>query len=67
MVRRRVHNDRAGLDAVEYTLLLAFVTLASLSMFMGSGQTVSGLWSTVHSSLVQAKTAVISAVYKWSY
>lgn len=62
-VIRRFVNDDCGLDAVEYTLLLAFVTLVSLSMFMGSGQTMSATWSRLHSTLVKANAAIVSAHY----
>lgn len=62
MFRRFVHDDR-GLDAVEYTLLLAFLTLVSVSMFMSAGQTASGIWSKLHSTLSAANAAVISARY----
>ena len=57
MLRRFIRDD-LGVDVVEYMLLLAFLTVGSVLMFMSSGQTISGIWSTVHSRLVEANAAV---------
>ena len=44
-------RDEQGQDLIEYTLLLAFVALASAAMFITAGQSVSGIWTTArHSS-----------------
>ena len=40
-----------GQDLIEYTLLLAFVCLAGAAMFIGIGNTTSGIWSIVNSRL----------------
>ena len=35
-------NDQQGQDLIEYTLLMAFVALASAALFLGAGGTVFG-------------------------
>jgi Flp pilus assembly pilin Flp len=54
---RNFWNDDRGQDLIEYTLLLAFVALASAALFIGAGGQVSGIWSTANSQLVAANTA----------
>jgi Flp pilus assembly pilin Flp len=46
-----------GQDLIEYTLLLAFVALASAALFIGAGGSVQGIWSTTNSQLVAANTS----------
>jgi Flp pilus assembly pilin Flp len=48
--------DEQGQDLIEYTLLLAFVALASAALFIGAGNSVQGIWSTTNSQLVFANT-----------
>lgn len=43
-----------GQDLIEYTLLLAFVALASAALFLGSGGSIKGIWSVANSTLVVA-------------
>jgi len=50
----RILQDEQGQDLVEYSLLLAFVCLVGAAMFIGMGQTTSGLWTTVNSRLAAA-------------
>jgi Flp pilus assembly pilin Flp len=50
-------RDEQGQDLVEYTLLLAFVALASAALFIGAGAQVSGIWTTANSRLVAANTS----------
>jgi Flp pilus assembly pilin Flp len=40
-----------GQDLVEYSLLMAFVTLVGAAMFVGMGNSTSSLWSIVNSRL----------------
>ena len=54
----RFLRDESGQDLIEYTLLLAFVALASAALFIGAGGSVQGIWSTTNSQLVAANTAV---------
>jgi len=54
---RNLWNDDQGQDLIEYTLLLAFVALASAALFISAGGQVSGIWSKANSQLVAANTA----------
>ena len=52
---RFVRNEQ-GQDLIEYTLLLAFVCLASAALFIGAGNTLAGIWSTTNTILVNANS-----------
>jgi Flp pilus assembly pilin Flp len=45
-----------GQDLIEYSLLMAFVALASAGLFIGAGKSITGIWSTTNSQLVAANT-----------
>ena len=47
-------NDDQGQDLIEYTLLMAFVALASAALFLGAGGSISSIWSTSNSQLAAA-------------
>jgi Flp pilus assembly pilin Flp len=49
--------DDDGQDLIEYTLLLAFVALASAALFMGVGGNVNGVWDEGSEVLHHANTA----------
>jgi Flp pilus assembly pilin Flp len=49
-------GDDSGQDLTEYSLLVAFVALASAAMFLGAGKDVTGIWSTANSQLVVANS-----------
>jgi Flp pilus assembly pilin Flp len=49
-------KEDQGQDLIEYTLLLAFVALASAALFLGAGGSISGIWNTSASQLVVANT-----------
>jgi Flp pilus assembly pilin Flp len=49
-------RDEQGQDLIEYTLLLAFVALASAALFIGAGNSVKGIWSTTNSQLTAANS-----------
>jgi Flp pilus assembly pilin Flp len=51
---RNFINDERGQDLIEYTLLLAFVCLASAVFFVGAGRSVAGIWSATNSRLAAA-------------
>jgi len=53
----RFVNDEQGQDLIEYTLLLAFVCLASAALFIGAGGSVSGIWNSANSNLTTANTS----------
>ena len=50
-------RDEQGQDLIEYTLLLAFVALASAALFIGAGTSVKGIWTTTNTQLVNANSA----------
>jgi Flp pilus assembly pilin Flp len=49
-------RDEQGQDLIEYTLLLAFVALASAAVFIGAGGSISGIWGTTNTQLSNANT-----------
>ena len=42
---RNFWNDEQGQDLIEYTLLMAFVALASAALFIGAGGSIKGIWT----------------------
>ena len=50
-------NDENGQDLIEYTLLMAFVALASAALFIGAGGSVQGIWSASNSQLSAANAS----------
>ena len=50
-------NDEQGQDLIEYTLLMAFVALASAALFIGAGGSVKGIWTATNSRLAAASTS----------
>jgi Flp pilus assembly pilin Flp len=53
-------NDEQGQDLIEYTLLLAFVALASAAIFIGAGNSISGIWNTTSNKLSNANSYAAS-------
>jgi pilus assembly protein Flp/PilA len=49
-------RDESGQDLIEYTLLLAFVALASAALFIGAGGSVAGIWNIANSRLATANS-----------
>jgi len=47
-------KDEQGQDLIEYTLLIAFVALASAALFMGAGGSISSIWTTTNATLTNA-------------
>jgi Flp pilus assembly pilin Flp len=50
-------QDEQGQDLIEYTLLMAFVALASAALFIGAGGSISGIWTTTNTQLTTANTS----------
>jgi len=59
LVRRLWSEDR-GQDLIEYTLLLAFVAIASAGLFIGAGHSVKSIWTTTNSQLAAAAASATS-------
>ncbi|MBZ5623407.1 MAG: Flp family type IVb pilin [Acidobacteriia bacterium] len=49
--------DEEGQDLVEYTLLLAFVALASAALFIGAGGSIKTIWTATNDQLAAAATS----------
>jgi Flp pilus assembly pilin Flp len=50
-------ENEQGQDLIEYTLLLAFVVLASAALFIGAGGSVDTIWTITNSRLANGATA----------
>jgi Flp pilus assembly pilin Flp len=53
---REFWNDEQGQDLIEYTLLMAFVALASAALFLGAGGSIKGIWNVTNNQLAQANS-----------
>jgi Flp pilus assembly pilin Flp len=53
---RKFWNDEQGQDLIEYTLLMAFVALASAALFLGAGGSIKSIWTTTNTQLSNAAT-----------
>jgi Flp pilus assembly pilin Flp len=47
-------KDEQGQDLIEYTLLLAFVALASAALFTSAGTSVNAIWKNANANLSNA-------------
>jgi len=54
---RNLWNEDQGQDLIEYTLLMAFVALASAALFIGAGGSIKGIWGATNTQLVAANVA----------
>jgi Flp pilus assembly pilin Flp len=54
---RNLWNEEQGQDLIEYTLLMAFVALASAALFIGAGGQISSIWKIANCNLTNAATA----------
>jgi Flp pilus assembly pilin Flp len=54
---RKLVKDEKGQDLIEYTLLLAFVVLASAALFISAGGSIKGIWTQSSTILSQACSA----------
>ena len=53
-------KDEQGQDLIEYTLLLAFVCMASAALFISAGGSVGGIWTQANSRLAAGNAAAAS-------
>jgi Flp pilus assembly pilin Flp len=56
MIMRFV-KDEQGQDLIEYTLLMAFVALASAAIFINAGNSIKGIWGAANTQLATANTS----------
>ena len=54
---KELWQQEQGQDLIEYTLLMAFVALASAALFIGAGGSIKGIWSVTNSQLAAASTS----------
>jgi len=52
----RLLCDDEGQDLIEYTLLMSFVALAAVTLLVGLGNSVRGIWTTANTKLTTANT-----------
>ena len=57
----RFVRDEQGQDLVEYTLLLAFVCLASAALFINAGNSLAGIWTQTNKIVGNACSIAVSA------
>jgi len=50
-------KDEQAQDLIEYTLLFAFVCVATSALFVSSGGSLSGIWTSANSQLATANTS----------
>jgi Flp pilus assembly pilin Flp len=50
----RLWHEEQGQDLIEYTLMLAFVALASAALFSSAGTSINQIWSKTNSQLTTA-------------
>jgi Flp pilus assembly pilin Flp len=55
-LKQFVHDD-SGQDLIEYTLLMAFVALASAALFIGAGKSIQGIWTATNNQLSAANAS----------
>jgi Flp pilus assembly pilin Flp len=51
---RSFQRDEEGQDLIEYTLLLAFIVLASAAIFISAGGSISKIWTNASKQLSNA-------------
>ena len=54
---RRQQRSRKGQTLVEYALILAFIAVVAISVLIRLGTTIRGVFSTINSQLVEAKSS----------
>ncbi len=56
-VMMNLWRDEAGQDLIEYTLLMAFIALASAAIFVNAGGSIAGIWNSGNTQLSSAAVA----------
>ncbi len=54
---RNFWKEDQGQDLIEYTLLMAFVALASAALFLGAGGSIKSIWQVTNNQLSSAATS----------
>lgn len=53
----RFVKEEQGQDLIEYTLLMAFIALASAAIFVNAGKSISGIWGVASNQLSNAASS----------
>jgi Flp pilus assembly pilin Flp len=53
----RFVKDEQGQDLIEYTLLMAFIALASAAIFVNAGNSIKSIWGVASNQLSNAATS----------
>jgi Flp pilus assembly pilin Flp len=56
-ILKQFFRDEQGQDLIEYTLLLAFVALASAALFINAGGSIASIWNITNTRLQNAASA----------
>ena len=51
---RNLWNEEQGQDLIEYTLLMAFIALASAAIFVNAGSSIKSIWTAANGQLSNA-------------
>lgn len=54
---QRFWREESGQDLIEYTLLIAFIALASASLFLSTGTSINSIWQAGSTQLSNAAAA----------
>lgn len=54
---RNFWKEEQGQDLIEYTLLMAFVALASAALFLGAGGNLGNIWKISNGQLANAASS----------
>jgi len=57
---KNLWNDESGQDLIEYTLLMAFIALASAAIFISAGGSINAIWATGSTELTSAANVAAS-------
>jgi Flp pilus assembly pilin Flp len=50
-------KEEQGQDLIEYTLLMAFIALASAAIFVNAGKSISSIWGAASNQLSNAASS----------
>lgn len=53
-------TEEGGQDLIEYSLLIAFIVLASAVVFKAAGSSLSGIWTVANTRLANANAVASS-------
>lgn len=56
---RNLFQVEQGQDLIEYTLLLAFVVLASAALFISAGGSIKSIWGIANNTISQAASTAV--------